>query len=461
MALTAEELKRAVPQNMQPGTDLSWYGVNDFDSYFNKYYGPGRYATTDEVYAGYRESDPGWEPNQREGNQETYPSRYWIPNNDSAMALNGQGPYYGGDDANWLDKAIEMGIMGAFGYGAYGALGGAGSLGGAEVGALGEGMGGTFAGEGSLEGSWWGGSGGDFGGGGGGWEDFFNFSENGYQPSGSADFASSINNTTNNPFGSNMPLDQFGGINYNSFLFPGTESAAVGSSGLASSISPTSLGGSLASTAAGGGDFMSGLKDVWSKINSPLIPGTNFTGTNLASGLLNYFMQAQKQDQLNAAANKSAQLNDPMQQAGRLPFQAAYGNLMFNPNSYKSTPYAQGQNELARQAFEANVSKFGPGGTQFSDYLKNFQNIQSNDFFKLADQFQVAGGFNQGTGGAGTAYGNLAGQAANAGLSAYEGFGRLFQPAPSNSSTSTPSNFDFSSPYKPTENPFSMGYSLS
>jgi len=236
--------------------------------------------------------------------------------------------------------------------------------------------------------------------------------------------------------------------------------------GLAESIAPTSLGGTLGGAAATGGGFWdsigSALKNFGSTATSGLnsltqqLPGSP-SASSFLPGLLNYFMQSQKQNELKSAAERSAQLNDPLQQPQRLPFQAAYADLMFNPNSYKSTPYAQGQNELARQAFEANVSKFGPGGTQFSDYLKNFQNIQSQDYFKLADQFQTAGGFNQGAGGAGNAFANLAGQAANAGNSAYEGFGRLFNQMNTGgggSSTSIPSNFDFSSTYKPQENPF-------
>lgn len=235
--------------------------------------------------------------------------------------------------------------------------------------------------------------------------------------------------------------------------------------GLASSITPTSLGGTLGGTAAAGGGFWDQISSLFnsgaSSVGNALtqmIPNSANMGNTALSGLLNYFMQSQRQNDLQSAAERSAQLNDPMQQPQRLPYQAALANLMFNPQGYAMSPYAQGQTNLANQAFQANVSKYGPGGTQFNDYLKNFQNIMSADFFKLADQFQTAGGFNQGAGGAGSAYGNLAGQAANAGPSAFEGFGALFsQPR----QTSVPSGFDFSTTYKPQENPFGQSWTAS
>lgn len=161
-------------------------------------------------------------------------------------------------------------------------------------------------------------------------------------------------------------------------------------------------------------------------LKNPLIEGTNATGGNVLSSLANYLIRNQQSGRLNDAANRSAQLNDPMQQPQRAPFQQAFTNLMTNPNSYQQTPYAQGMTNQANQAFQANVSKYGPGGTQFSDYLKNYQNILSSDFFNLANTLSTAGGFNQGTGGAGSAFGQLAGAGANAGMGAWEGFGSLF-----------------------------------
>lgn len=202
------------------------------------------------------------------------------------------------------------------------------------------------------------------------------------------------------------------------------------------------MGSNNAFNTTTGGGFFNSISDF---LRSPMIPGTNATGGNVLAGLANFFMRQQQQNALNNAANRSATLNDPMQQPQRFPFQLALNNLLLNPGGYSQTPYATGQTDLARQAFEANVSKFGPGGTTFNDYLKNFQNIQSQDFFKLAEQFMTAGGFTQGTGGAGNAFGNLAGQAANSGLNAFEGFGRLL-------STPTPTNNN-NNPFQITFNP--------
>lgn len=281
------------------------------------------------------------------------------------------------------------------------------------------------------------------GGGGGAWDDIFNFAD--------------TYNAGANPLGTaNAGLD-LTGISTQGL-------SGFGSGGLASSITPTSLGGSLAGAAASGGgiwdSILSGMKQAGGALTQS-IPGTNINGANTLAALANYFMKSQQQDQLNAAGNKAAQLNDPMQQTARLPFQAAYANLMFNPDSYKQTPYAVGQTDLANQAFQANVSKYGPGGTQFSDYLRNFQNIQSQDFFKLADQFQVAGGFNQGAGGGGSAAAGLLGQGATAGHQAYEGLGTLLSQPKQGGGYSIPGNFDFSSTYKPVENPFGTSSTFS
>jgi len=251
-----------------------------------------------------------------------------------------------------------------------------------------------------------------------------------------------------------------GAAQYNPSQWDTSGFSSANGGGLANSITPSFLsqaggaplagmngaaasGAGISGLSANGTSFMDMLGNVLGK---PQIPGMpNSTGGNLATSLANYFIQSQRQSQLQDAATQSANLNNPMNQAQRLPFQAAYANLMLNPNSYQQTPYAQGMTNQVNQAFQANVGKYGPSGTVFSDYLKNYQNVLGQDYFKLAGELGMAGGFNQGTGGAGTAYGNLAGQAANAGSSAFEGFGKLFSNAGSASNDSKP--------FQPTENP--------
>lgn len=170
-------------------------------------------------------------------------------------------------------------------------------------------------------------------------------------------------------------------------------------------------------------------------LKNPLISGTGLTGANLLGSLLSYLQQQKQSDSLGEAAKQIAALNNPMNEPKRFPFQDAYKNLLLNPNSYNATPYAQGQQNLANQAFQANVSKYGPGGTQFTDYLKNFQNIQGQDFFKLADQYGMAGGFTQSPGGGGSAAANAFGQAATADANSLAGFGRLLANPATNAPT--------------------------
>lgn len=198
----------------------------------------------------------------------------------------------------------------------------------------------------------------------------------------------------------------------------------------------------LSSLFGGQAPSASMLSQLGNFLKNPLIPGTNATGGNVLGALANYLMKNNQQKDLEGAANRSAQLNNPMDQPQRAPFQQAFTSLMTNPNSYQQTPFAQGMTNQVNNAFKANVSKYGPSGTQFSDYNKNYQNVLSADFFNLANVLSTAGGFNQGTGGAGNAYGSLAGAGANAGMGAWEGFGSLLsqpkQQSPFSSSGNNP-----------------------
>lgn len=260
-------------------------------------------------------------------------------------------------------------------------------------------------------------------------DDVFSFAEN--FNTGGVDFANSPSQFQN-PFanpGEGLTTNLFGDSlqNFGSSLnFP-------------TSYTGNMAGAALPGQAVPGGDLFSSFKDFLTK---PQIPGlSNSTGANGASSLINYLIKQQQAETLREGAERSATLNNPMNQPQRFPFQAAYTSLMGNPNSYFQTPYAVGQQNLANQAFQANVSKFGPSGTGFDQYLKNFQNIQSNDFFKLADQLSTAGGFNQGTGGAGNSFAQLAGPSATAALGSFEGFGKLLsdaQPQPGYSPKQNP-----------------------
>lgn len=328
----------------------------------------------------------------------------------------------GEDKMSWMGPAAMAAAMGGL------AMSGAGTVGGVEgMSSLGGSGGGMLQGGGSP----------------GMFDDVFNFANAGGDAGGSFS-GPGMDQAWNNPYsygGNTGALNPGANLgNAAGWTQSGVQGAAnlgYGGASLAGAGVPTEmLGsgfGSLASSAGGaaggaGMDFWSQFKDIMSK---PQIPGMpNSTGSNAAAGLLNYFMKQQQANSLNSAAGQAAQLNNPMNQPQRAPFQAAYLDLMMNPDSYKMTPFAQGQTNLANQQFDANVSKYGPSGTGFNQYLKNFQNIMSGDFFNLANQYSTAGGFNQGTGGAGSAFASLAGPAASAQNSAYEGFGRLFDQTP-------------------------------
>ena len=129
--------------------------------------------------------------------------------------------------------------------------------------------------------------------------------------------------------------------------------------------------------------------------------------------LLGYGLNQQTVNSMLENAQKAASLNNPMEQPQRKQYQDQFSQLMSNPaDFYKTNPAVRAQLDLAKQQFEANSAKMGTGGTQFTDYLRNVQNAASGTFNTQAKILGDAGGFNQGTGGAGSAFASGANTAA-------------------------------------------------
>lgn len=150
-------------------------------------------------------------------------------------------------------------------------------------------------------------------------------------------------------------------------------------------------------------------------------------------------------NQLNKAATTAGDLANPLMAPQRQPYQAQLSQLLSNPTDfYNTNPVVKAQLDLARQQFNANTGKMGTGGTQFNDYLRNVQNVASGTFNDQANLLATLGGFNQGPGYSGVAYGNLAGKAADTRAQALYGigqdiFGKVGQTNP-NPTTGTPTN---------------------
>lgn len=261
-----------------------------------------------------------------------------------------------------------------------------------------------------------------------------------------------------------------------SFTFPGSDLLTGGTATGGAESFGTSTGAGMGGLAdyAGGGftppgtsggftNFLTGLKNAFT-------PGGTTGGTgdlssmfpsmtipNIAGSLLNYYTGQKQAGQMQSAAERAAELSNSLLQPQRQPFQIAYQNLMLQPGGYQMTPFAQGQKNLIDQALQANLAKYGPSGTQYTDYAKNIQNLISSDFFNYANQLRGAGGYEFAPGG-GNIYGQIAGQAATPAAKSIAGFGTLLgqnplqsgQPATTSTSTaSSEAPFSFANYYNP------------
>lgn len=176
---------------------------------------------------------------------------------------------------------------------------------------------------------------------------------------------------------------------------------------------------SLAGNANYGNGFTSlnGNYDLMAKIANQMMPGVGngsynpFSLEQIAKSGLNYVLQNKLgKDQLEAAS-KAGGMNSALNQQQRFPYQNQLSQLMNNPASFWQTnPVAQGQLQLASDKFQAQSAKMGTGGTQFTDYLNNVMSAANGTFNDQAKLLAMLGGYDQGPGGGGNIYGQLAGQ---------------------------------------------------
>jgi hypothetical protein len=171
---------------------------------------------------------------------------------------------------------------------------------------------------------------------------------------------------------------------------------------------------------AGGGSIMDQIQKFMSNPSNLLRGG---------GALANLLIQNRTAGQLTDAAERSAFMNQTINQPQRAPYQAMLAQQMSNPSEFLSTnPVVRAQLEMAKNQMEANTAKMGAGGKVFGDYLGHMNNVMSDNYYKNADLLSRLGGFNDGAGGAGSAFGNLAGQAAQASGAGFQGFSQFFNP---------------------------------
>jgi len=173
---------------------------------------------------------------------------------------------------------------------------------------------------------------------------------------------------------------------------------------------PTSgaVNSAVTTTASSGNPFMS----VLDKINDVLgITKNPLTMGDIGKAGANYFLQNSLASKYAGAAEKAASLSDALSQPQRAQAQSMLSQLLANPSQFYATnPAVKGQLDQVRQQFEANTGKFGTGGFQFDNYLKNVANVLSGTYNDQAQLLAGIGGFNQGTGFTGNNYAGLAGK---------------------------------------------------
>jgi hypothetical protein len=154
--------------------------------------------------------------------------------------------------------------------------------------------------------------------------------------------------------------------------------------------------------------------------------------SNLMRGgaaIVNMLNQNRTSGQMGDIAERAAFLNQSLNQPQRAPYQQQLAQQIQNPSQFMQTnPVIQAQLEMAKNQMEANTAKMGAGGKVFGDYLQHQHNIMSDNYYKNADLLSRLGGFADGAGGAGSAFGGPATAGANAGANALSGFAQFFNP---------------------------------
>lgn len=137
---------------------------------------------------------------------------------------------------------------------------------------------------------------------------------------------------------------------------------------------------------------------VFDALTKGITPGQITTG---ALGMINNLYSANK---LQQAAQQMAQLNNPLNQAQRAPYQAQLLNLAQNPQQYFSSPIAQAELNAGQQLINSNVAKTGNANNVMSTDVPQILSSVAQGYNTNFSNLAMAGGFTQGsTGTAGAA----------------------------------------------------------
>lgn len=215
----------------------------------------------------------------------------------------------------------------------------------------------------------------------------------------------------------------------------------IANGGLGSTISGLANGGSIGGTSA------SGANGLGSAITSYASNPTNYLST-----IGNLINQSNLASNLSGIANQAGSMSN---QANNPEAQAAYSqfmNYVNNPSAYINNVGAPITNAIV-QGLPPSIAKSGNLAGSLSAAITSANSALSGNYNGFLATLGSQTGLQQGTGNAGSVYGNLAGQGAVANASAYSGLGSLLaglgKSATSGSGSTTSS----------TTNPFGTTYS--
>lgn len=196
-------------------------------------------------------------------------------------------------------------------------------------------------------------------------------------------------------------------------------------------------GGMGVADAAGGAmDMGVGLGDVFSGAGAG---ATNMEGLTAALGKfgltpgdlakmglnfgVNSYLGNKQEDIANQAANKG----DALQQQQRAPFQQAALGMVQNPQDYlQNNPFATAMtSHFKNNVIPANVAKSGNTGFEADRLGGQFATALGQNYNELLGTLMGYGGFNQGAGYSGAAYGSAATQGNQFNAEAFRGLGNV------------------------------------
>jgi len=220
------------------------------------------------------------------------------------------------------------------------------------------------------------------------------------------------------------------GIGLDSSIAGGALGPEFGGTTAGSWSGNAAAGGGVLGTEAGIGLGSAGMVPMSTAVGNPFTEFLNYLGVTpgqTAATAYNMFTQNQRANQFEDFANQSLQQGQaPINQPQRASYQQDLRNLVSNPNDFfSSNPLFQAQLDQAKKQFEAQYSKQGMGGTQINDYMKNIMNVGAGTYFDQANLLGGLGGFTQGSGSAGSGFGQLAASGVNASSAGAAGFGPI------------------------------------